>query len=278
MANSPKIALGLSGVRARERRGARPSLWNWLASRPLLARCLFIAALLVAWEAAARLFGDPLFVAPPTAVAWAAPKLLATQGLPFALLTTAWELLLAFSISLFFGFWIGLTLGRSSFANRAFMPIVVMLYALPQITLIPIFMMGFGIGPASKVAYGVSHGVFPVILTIAAGMRNLKPVLLASSKSMGASDWKIMRHVLMPHAVTSLFSGMRLGMNAALLGVILAELYASKTGVGYFARKFAVGFDPKMLFGLIAIVALLAVLMNESLRRVEIRMNRWRSA
>ncbi len=278
MSNSIKIAAGLSGVRVGRDRRRHPSLWTGIAQRPGLARGLFILTLFAIWEAAARAFGDPLFVASPTQVMAALPALAFTPGLPSALATTAGELLLAFSISLFFGFWIGLLLGRSSLARRGLMPIVIMLYALPQITIIPIFMMSFGIGPASKVAYGVTHGIFPIILTVASGMRNLKPVLLASSLSMGATHWKVLRHVLFPHAITTLFSGMRLGMNAALLGVILAELYASKNGVGYFAQKFAVNFDPKMLFGLIAVVAVIAILMNEGLRRLETRMNRWRSA
>lgn len=247
-----------------------------LLEHPAYARTLFVALMLLLWEVAARAFGDPLFVAPPSQVALAVPDLLRTPGMPSALWTTTWELLFAFAISLFFGFWAGLFLGRSGFANRSLMPIVVMLYAMPQVTIIPIFMMSFGIGPASKVAYGVSHGVFPIILTVAAGMQNLKPVLLASSYSMGAKRWQVLRHVLIPHAVRSLFSGMRLGMNATLLGVILAELYASKTGVGYFAQKFAVNFDPRMLFALITIVAALAIIVNEGLRRFEINLNKWR--
>jgi ABC-type nitrate/sulfonate/bicarbonate transport system permease component len=76
--------------------------------------------------------------------------------------------------------------------------------------------------------------------------------------------------------IPSLFTGMRLGMTATLLGVILAELYASLTGVGYFSRQFADAFRPALLFALILLVALIAILFNEVLRQAERRLTAWR--
>lgn len=255
----------------------RRRLRDWLGDRPGWSRLLVIAAFFLVWEILARAFGDPLFIASPSQIALGLRPLLNTPSLPQALLVTAWELALAFGLSAFFGTIIGTWLGLSPFADRTFMPIVLLLYATPQVTIIPIFMMVFGIGPASKVAYGFSHGIFPIVVTIAAGVRNISPVLLASSRAMGADGAQILRHVVLPHMLPSLFTGLRLGMTATLLGVILAELYASLTGVGYFSRQFAQAFQPAMLFGLIAIVALIAILMNEIMRRAELHLTAWRA-
>ena len=107
------------------------------------------------------------------------------------------------------------------------MPIILLLYGTPQVTILPLFILYFGIGPASKIAFGVSHGIFPIIVTIVAGVQNIKPILMTAARSMGASRWQIFRWVIFPHMIPSFFAGMRLGMTGVLLGVLLAELYVS---------------------------------------------------
>ena len=196
---------------------------RWLAAHPGWSRLLVIVALLLLWEITADLFGDPLFIASPSQIVAALGPMLATPGIPDALLVTAWEVAAAFALSAAIGIVFGTWLGLSSFAERSFMPIVLLLYATPQVTIIPIFMMAFGIGVASKIAYGFSHGVFPIILTVAAGVRNISPILLVSSRSMGADGRQLLRHIVFPHMIPSLFTGMRLGMTATLLGVILGR-------------------------------------------------------
>jgi NitT/TauT family transport system permease protein len=76
--------------------------------------------------------------------------------------------------------------------------------------------------------------------------------------------------------VTSFFAGLRLSMTMTLLGVILAELYVSTSGVGYFTKLFAESFDPAPLFALIATLAVIAIALNETVRAVERRFTRWR--
>ncbi len=144
-------------------------------------------------------------------------------------------------------------------------------------TILPLFILYFGIGPASKIAYGVSHGIFPIIVNVVAGAQNVKPILLLSARSMGASRGQIFRWVILPHMMPSFFTGMRLGMTAVLLGVLLAELYVSSAGIGYFTRRFTESFDPTKLFGLVAVIAALAIALNEIVRRAELRFARWRS-
>jgi ABC-type nitrate/sulfonate/bicarbonate transport system permease component len=76
--------------------------------------------------------------------------------------------------------------------------------------------------------------------------------------------------------IPSFFAGMRLGMSGVLLGVLLAELYVSTAGIGYFTQMFTENFDPTKLFGLIAMLAAMAIILNELVRRAEIRFSRWR--
>jgi NitT/TauT family transport system permease protein len=200
-----------------------------------------------------------------------------TPGIPAALALTLFELGTAFILAVAIGLVLGFAIGLAPLARKSFFPIVLLLYGMPQITILPLFILLFGIGAASKVAFGVTHGVFPVIVTVVAGVQNLKPILLVSARSMGASRWQIFRHVIFPHMVPSFFAGMRLGMSGVLLGVLLAELYVSIAGIGYFTTLFTQNRDPTKLFGLVGVLAAMAIALNAVVRRAEIHFAKWRS-
>ena len=221
---------------------------------------------------------DKMFLAPPSRVFPMLYTVFETRGVPAALRLTLFELFVAFVISVGLGLAIGLAVGLNRVANRSFMPIILLLYGTPKITVLPLFILYFGIGPASKIAFGVAHGMFPIIMTAVAGMQNIKPILLTSARSMGASRWQVFRWVIFPHMIPSFFAGMRLAMSGVLLGVLLAELYVSTAGIGYFTTLFTQNFDPTKLLGLISILAAMAIVLNALVRRVETRFSRWRSA
>jgi ABC-type nitrate/sulfonate/bicarbonate transport system permease component len=248
-----------------------------LTGRPWFARLIVIAALVVLWEVAARWLVDPLFLSPPSRVIASLDKVFSTRGVPAALQLTLFELTVAFVLAVAIGLAMGLAIGLHPLVRRSFFPIVLLLYGMPQVTILPLFILFFGIGAASKIAFGVTHGVFPVIVTVVAGVQNLKPILLTGARSMGTSRWQIFRYVIFPHMVPSFFAGMRLGMSGVLLGVLLAELYVSIAGIGYFTTLFTQNFDPTKLLGLIGVLAAMAIVLNAVVRRAENRFARWRS-
>jgi NitT/TauT family transport system permease protein len=265
--HAPTVANGVSRRRIRK----------WLLARPGVVRLGIVILLFVIWEIAARFFVDKIFLSPPSQVFTQLDALIATNGVPTALRITVFELAVAFAISVVIGLVIGLAVGLQRFSYRSFMPIILLLYGTPQITILPLFVLYFGIGPASKIAFGVSHGIFPIIVTVVAGVQNLKPILLTSARSMGASRWQIFRWVIFPHMIPSFFTGMRLGMTGVLLGVLLAELYVSTAGIGYFTTLFTQSFNPTKLLGLISVLAAMAILLNEIVRRAELHYGRWRT-
>ncbi|HWF38932.1 MAG TPA: ABC transporter permease [Candidatus Acidoferrales bacterium] len=243
---------------------------------PATARLAIIAAAFGIWEFAARRFGDPLFIAPPSRVAVALFQLVHEKEIISAVGLTCWELVVAFVLSIVLGLIIGLIVGLNRFTRGSMYPVILLLYAIPQATILPLFVLTFGIGPASKIAFGVSHGVFPVIMTVAAGVQNIEPLLLTSARSMGATRRQILTSVIFPHMVPSFFTGLRLGMTAVLFGVLLAELYVSQSGVGHFTTEFTQTFQPQNLFALVAVLATIAVTLNELCRWAESHFTRWR--
>lgn len=247
-----------------------------LASPPVpLARALIIAGLLLAWEIAGRL-GSDLFISPFSKVVTSGGVIFRDPAVLSALLASAWEIAVAFALSVAIGLAIGVGVSSSRFAYQTFQPLLLLIYAIPQITILPLFVLYFGSGPASKIAFGVSHGLFPVAINVIAGVHGVNPVLLRSARSMGASGALIFRRITLPWLLPNLFTGMRLCVTATLLGVILGELYVSSGGIGFFTRQFSETFQPDKLFALIGALAAFAILINEAMRWFERRLSRWR--
>ena len=261
---------------ARAAQGEAP-LKRWLLSHPGAARIAVIVVLLAIWEFAAHFLLDRDFISPPSVVLMSLGDVLGTPGVPKALGLTLYEIGIGFVLSAIIGAGVGLAVGLSRFAHKSFMPIILLLYGLPQVTILPLFVLLFGIGAASKIAFGVSHGMFPIMIAVAAGVQKINPVLLRSARSMGANRSQILYHVIFPHMVPSFFTGLRLGMTGVLLGVLLAELYVSTAGIGYFTSLFTQNLQPSKLIGLVAMLAVIAIVLNEIVRRAETHYGRWRT-
>ena len=242
---------------------------------PTAARLLAIAALLAFWEIGARFYADPLFLCPPSQAVVALRHIFVDPKIVNAIRITIYEVMTAFAMSVAVGMVVGLAVGLHGFTKASILPVILLLYATPQATILPLFILSFGIGPAAKIAFGVSHGIFPVIVTTVAGVQNLRPHLLTAARSMGASRLQVFTSIVFPHMIPSFFTGMRLGMTAVLLGVLLAELYVSTAGIGFYTRLFAESFSPPDLFALIAVLAAIAVTLNELCRTAERRFSRW---
>lgn len=240
-------------------------------------RFLFIALLLAVWEIYARLYGNSALIAPPSQVLAALwPKVIGDAQVRTAVELALFELAVAFLLSVAAGIAVGILIGLTDIGRRSFYPLVLLLYAIPQVIVLPLFVLTFGIGPASKIAFGFSHGIFPIIVNTVAGMRNVSPLLVRGMESLGASRAHVVRYVIFPHMVTTVFAGLRLSMTMTLLGVILAELYVSTAGIGYFTQLYAESFAPAALFALIGTLACVAIVLNECVRLVEAGFTRWK--
>lgn len=248
-----------------------------LFKTPAKARLAVIATGLVVWEIGAHLYGDADFLPTASRTALAVVELLQRPTIWSALGYMAGALLVGFAIAMVFGTVLGMIIGRNRTAYLTFFPIIVLLYTIPQVTLLPLFVLAFGVGTEVKIVYGLTHGFFPIVVCVIAGAQNINPVLLTAAHSMGASRRQIFQRIVFPFIVPSLFTGMRLGMSAVLIGVILAELYASQRGVGYYIRHYSETFESHNLFALVLLVSVTGIVMNEILRRAERHFSRWRS-
>jgi NitT/TauT family transport system permease protein len=251
-------------------------LFPLLRRRPGLARLAVFVVVLVLWEVAGHTILDPDFLSPPSKILQAMPRVLGDPGVQRAVAVTFYELIVAFVMAVFFGAIIGLAIGLSRFGMRTTLPLVLLIYAIPQVTILPLFVLYFGIGAGSKIAFGFTHGIFPVILNSIAGVQGVEDAHLNAARAMGATRLQTILRVVFPQMTPSLFAGLRLAMSGTLLGVLLAELYVSTAGIGYYSRLFSDSFDPPATFALVTVLALMAVVLNELVRRAERRASFWR--
>lgn len=238
-------------------------------------QALSLAALAFGWEAAVRLgFADPLFVPAPTAVVRALGAT-AGEALP-RLLDTLVKTLIGYGIAVGLGVTAGLIIGSMRTVHQVSMPFVVTLYGIPKILILPWIALIFGLGLTTAVLSATLFSIFPIVLLVAAGVRDLDPALLTVATSMGASRWQVYRKVLLPAVLPSALAGMRIGMVFALVGVLLAEMFAGIRGMGFLMQKQAMAFNAAELFASTALVSVLSIAVVVSLEHLNQRLGRWR--
>lgn len=140
-----------------------------------------------------------------------------------------WALLLA----VVGGTFIGLVLGARRLAGDVMEPILIALYSIPKITLYPVILLMFGLGISAKIAFGVIHGIIPIIIFTMTAVRNIPPVYLKSIRVHRLTPWQGATSVLIPAAVPEIVAGLRIGFSLTLLGTLLGEMFASQRGIGH---------------------------------------------
>jgi ABC-type nitrate/sulfonate/bicarbonate transport system permease component len=254
----------------RRNREGSASLW---ASR--LVQAGFVVGLLVLWYLAATRFGvNRLLLPNPVAVYDNFIDILRTGEFLDDLKTTLGELAAAFAVSMTGGVTLGFLISRSPYLIRVFEPLFAALYAIPIILFLPLFVLFFGLGPASKIAIGAAISFFPIVINTIAGFGNVEPLFVNAARSMGASNYHLFRYVLMPAALPVMLTGLRMGFTTALLSIIGSETLASLAGLGHRIVQLAEGMEMARMFAYIAFVIVIAAILNAVVSALEAR-GRW---
>jgi ABC-type nitrate/sulfonate/bicarbonate transport system permease component len=196
-------------------------------------RVAIIAAVLAIWEVVAEsgwLFRDVVPTVP--VIARAVARLLADGSFYSNLAVTGAEIVAALAIGGIAGLVAGLVLGGNRFLARAYEGFIYYLGPTPKIIFFPIMILWFGVGPGSKIAMGALSAFFPIVISVASGMRQIAPVLLRVGKSFRATPWQMTRTIYLPAMRTPIVNGFRLGLGLAIIGALLAETKLSKPGTG----------------------------------------------
>lgn len=233
---------------------------------------------LLLWEMAAKTrFIDPLFIGQPSKIfAYLYQSLFVDHILLKEAAWTLSETLAAFVLGSAAGIAFGLLFVLSPSMERFLDPLFSALNALPRIALAPLFLLWFGLGPSSKIALGVSLTFFIVLASTVAGGRSVNTDWLILSRMLGASKMAMFFKVTLVSAVPTIFSGLRLGLIYALLGVIGGEIIASQHGLGQLLSYLAGTFDTNGVFAVLFFLAVLGVALTRLMTAIENHLLRWR--
>ena len=225
-------------------------------------RLLSIAALFAAWQIAGMI---PISVAFPTfgetmRALW---EMIADGRMISAYAETLKPLALGVFISASFGIVIGVSMGLNRLSQWSFEPIFVVLQASPVAALIPLITYAYGIGLTAKTVAVIILAIPIIVLNSYKAVRNVSPTLVQMCRSFQGSRFQEVMKVIIPNAAPVIFAGLRLGVAAGFIGVILAELLITPTGVGdLISYHRSIAEYPEMYAAVFTVVAFSAVMVG----------------
>jgi NitT/TauT family transport system permease protein len=197
-----------------------------------LAPFLVVAFFLGLWEALVRQYAVPLTLLPPPSFIYSRlvetwPTLI-EQAVP-----TTLETVISFVLATVTGVVLAVLLTYSRFLNSAFYPLIVFFQLIPKIALAPLFVVWMGIGSPARIEFSAFMAFFPVVVSTMAGFRGTPPDMLRLCRGLTANAWQVFTLVRLPYAVSHIFSGMKVAVTLAMIGIIVAEFISAQKGLGY---------------------------------------------
>lgn len=257
----PTGPLGLP--RGRTARGKRESLWR--RSLPLLSVLVFLGV----WQTLGRSI-DPILLATPTRVVAAFGDLLSNGQLWPAFITAMGDLAVGYGAAIVIGISVGILMGRSLTIERIINPYVNFFQATPLIALVPLVVIWFGVGFEARVVVTFLLAVWSVIINTATGVKQTPESLIDVGRIYKFNSRQTVLTIALPNAVPSIFAGLRIALGKALIGVIIAQMEISVTGLGGLVVNYGNAFKTAyLLAGIItaSLVGVVAAVGLELIRR-----------
>ena len=235
------------------------------------------ATFLVTWQMGVSAgVMDKFFFSRPTDIAARVAQMFITGTIWGHLATTLLEAALSFLIGVGAGVIVGFVLARNAFLAALLDPYIRITNAMPRVVLAPIFLLWFGLGIWSKVALGVTVVFFIVFFNTFKGVREVDRVIVNNARMLGASERQLIRHVLIPSALTWIFSSLHISIGFAIIAVVVGEYLGASRGVGYMISQAEGVFDTTGVFAGMVILAGVVLLVGVGVDRMERYLLRWK--
>ncbi len=258
-----------------EANSAVASLWRSLSSRNL-AGTLSVVGGLALWELVSRLLvANALFLAAPTQIVQAIWVLTLSGEMERHIVISGIEFALGYAIASVIGVVLGFGMANNATVKQALQPWISGLYATPTIALAPLFILWLGIGIWSKVLVVIFLVLFPVTINTEAGLRTTSERLIEMLRSFGASPRQIFFKVSLPSAMPFILAGLKLGIGRGLIGVVVAELFGSRAGLGRLISQSADAFNMPELFAGVVVLAVAGIAMTAGFTVLERKLVPW---
>ena len=256
-----RLESALAGLKRKQRRRTRLDLALGIGT-PIV--------LLALWQLAAHLnWVNPRIFTPPSSIAVAAGQLISAGTLQGDLAATLARLLVGYAIGAAGGVCVGLILGLVRPLRAALSPLFTALYAVPQIALLPLLLVIFGVGETPKVLTVVAVTFFVLEINTLAAVRNFDPRLVEAGRAYGATGVKLFRHVLFPGTLPQIFTGLRVSIALGLVVITATEFVASNNGLGFLVWNSWQLFQPDQMYVGLVTIALLGVVLTATISLLE---------
>ncbi|WP_189300050.1 ABC transporter permease [Streptomyces albospinus] len=252
--------------------------------RGLLLRaiqCLLVLAVLGGWQfGAAHGWLDPFTYGSPSGVADQLRSWF-TEGTALGSIwhnigVTMEETVLGFLIGTASGVVLGIALGRLPALADVMAPFIKAANSIPRIVLGSMFIIWFGLGSTGKVALAVVLVFFSVFFNAFQGTREVDRNLMANARILGASEWRVTQHVVLPSAMTWITASLHAAFGFALIGAIVGEMLGAQAGLGQLIAQSQGLFNADGVYSGTLIIAVLALVAEFVITRFEKRVLRWR--
>ena len=244
----------------------------------ILTRLALLAMVLAAWEWLPRWAIVNAELLPPLSDVLAMFfTILGRSQVQEAIGVTAGEVVLAFMFAVPIGAGVGVLVAESEYFGQIFRPMLFYVFSIPKSIFLPMFILVFGIGFEQKVAYAAFSTVFIVIMSAAAAVESVKADHVLVARSYGATRTQVLTRVYVPSMLPFLLEALRISMIFNFTGVMIAEMYASRSGIGQLIASWGENFQMPQLFAGVVLLAAAAIGFNETVRWLEARCSAWRT-
>jgi NitT/TauT family transport system permease protein len=202
------------------------------AARDLILPVVTAASVVAAWEAIVRLSKVPSVILPPPTEVYR----VLVRNLPLLFehaVPTMTETLVGFVLATVLGVALAIAITYSPMARAALYPNLVLFQLIPKIALAPLFIVWLGIGSSSRLAFALFISFFPIVISMITGLVEVDRDMIRLCRSLTATEWQIFINVRFPSSLPYLFSGMKIAMTMAMIGVIVGEFITAQAGLGY---------------------------------------------
>lgn len=246
-------------------------------TKMLTQRLLVIIIFLLLWEISSRSGAvDPIFIPPPSIIFQAFGELIISGELIGHTMISLERAFTGFAIASILAVPLGFLIGWFKTFEKYLDPLLQTFRQLPTLALFPVFILLFGIGEVSKIAIIAKACFWTIFLNTVTGVGNVDPLLVKSAKSMGISKFNMFKKVVLPAAVPSIFSGLRLSGTIALVILVAAEMLGAKSGLGYAVNNWQLLFLIPQMYAAIVMLTLVGLGINYTLVWLERRVSYWK--
>jgi NitT/TauT family transport system permease protein len=243
-----------------------------------LIRLALLALVLAAWEFLPRSgMVNPLLLPPLSQVLQTLADLLGRPAVHEAVAVTAAEVIVAFIIAVPLGAAAGIVIAENEYLGEIFKPMLFYVFSIPKSIFLPMFILVLGIGFQQKVAYAAFTTAFVVLMSATAAVESVRADHVMVARSYGATQMQILLRVYVPSMMPILLETLRISMIFNFTGVMIAEMYASRTGLGHLISNWGENFQMPQLFAGVIVLAAVAIAFNEAVRALEARCSTWRT-